>query len=517
MSHDLDLDVAVMGGGLAGNLLARHLRRAVPELSIGIVERDPDTSWKVGESSVEIASAYFTRRLGLSRYLYENQLPKNGLRFFFDRPEKDGDLEELSEMGSVALPYLPAFQLDRARFEADLRRMNADAGVPTHIGRVQDLQLDGAAGHTFQIASKDGPARAVRARWVVDAAGRSGLIARPLKLWEPQKHLISAVWGRFENVVDIDDLGGPAFRNRVKGTSRHLSTTHFCYPGYWIWFIPLSRGVVSVGVVMRREQFDDAWRKEEGFLAFLKGHRSTAQLLEGARLLDVGSYKQLAYDTRQFFGERWATVGEAGAFSDPFYSPGSDFIAFENDFTVDLIRREARGEPAEEIAKQRTRYDAFMRFRQEATMLVYQDLYTTLGSFELYQLKWDFDIACYYNLWLEPFLRGDHLSAEWLDTQLRQKPLVLGVLQRFSKLFQEVQAHLIERGDFARGNLGRFKGEFPLMRAAENLGSDASAAAVMDRTNEAFESVRTRALALLGRDPGEPWTLRHHLAGRAMT
>src|SRR5690606_30573676 len=167
MSQDLDLDVAVLGGGLAGNLIARHLRRELPELSVAIFERDAEPSWKVGESSVEIASSYFTRRLGLSRYLYENQLPKNGLRFFFDRPEKDGALEELSEMGSVALPYLPAFQLDRARFETDLRHMNAAAGVPTHLGRVQELQLEGG-NHLFQSAPKDGPTRAVRARWVVD-------------------------------------------------------------------------------------------------------------------------------------------------------------------------------------------------------------------------------------------------------------------------------------------------------------------------------------------------------------
>ncbi len=512
MSQPLDLDVAVLGGGLAGNLFVRHLRRELPQVSMAIFEREPEPKWKVGESSVEIASNYFTRRLGLSRYLYENQLPKNGLRFFFDRPEKDGELEELSEMGSVALPYLPAFQLDRARFETDLRGMNAAAGVPTHFGRVQELQLDGG-NHTFQHAAKDGPTQGVRARWVIDAAGRSGLIARLLKLWQPENHLISAVWGRFENVVDIDDLTSTAFRDRVKNTSRHLSTTHFCYPGYWIWFIPLSRGIVSVGVVMRREQFDDAWRKEEGFLSFLKSHRSSAQLLEGAKLLDVGSYKQLAYGTKQFFGDRWATIGEAGAFTDPFYSPGSDFIAFENDFTVDLIKRQVRGE---DIEPHRARYDAFMRFRHEATILVYQDLYTTLGSHELYRLKWDFDIACYYNLWLEPFLRGDHLKAEWLDTQLRQKPLVLGVLERFSKLFQHVQAHLIDAGQMARGNIGQVTNAFPLMKAAEQLGSDASADAVMERTADAFNSVRARALALIGKDPGEPWTLRHYLAGRAM-
>src|SRR5690606_15761440 len=81
MTHDLELDVAVLGGGLAGNLVARQILREVPGLSVALFERDAGTSWKVGESSVEIASHYFTRRLGLTRYLYENQLPKNGLRF----------------------------------------------------------------------------------------------------------------------------------------------------------------------------------------------------------------------------------------------------------------------------------------------------------------------------------------------------------------------------------------------------------------------------------------------------
>ncbi len=68
----------------------------------------------------------------------------------------------------------------------------------------------------------------------------------------------------------------------------------------------------------------------------------------------------------------------------------------------------------------------------------------------------------------------------------------------------------------ARGNIGQVTSGFPLMKAAEHLGSDASADAVMERTADAFNSVRMRALALIGKDPGEPWTLRHYLAGRAM-
>src|SRR5688572_9121503 len=107
-------DVAILGGGQAGSLLARQLRRDVPDASVLCVERRTERSFKVGESTVDVCGKYLTKRLGLSRYLYENHLPKNGLRFFFDREDKRGALSELSEIGSTGLIPFPAFQLDRA-------------------------------------------------------------------------------------------------------------------------------------------------------------------------------------------------------------------------------------------------------------------------------------------------------------------------------------------------------------------------------------------------------------------
>ena len=85
------IDVAVMGGGLAGNLFARQLKMTKPELEIVVFERDVERSYKVGESTVEIAANYLTRKQKLNRYLFMNQLPKNSLRFFFDTQARDGD------------------------------------------------------------------------------------------------------------------------------------------------------------------------------------------------------------------------------------------------------------------------------------------------------------------------------------------------------------------------------------------------------------------------------------------
>ena len=94
------LDVAVVGGGMAGNLLARQLSRRLPGRRIALFEKRSEYSHSVGESLVEIASNYLIRRLGLSSYLYDRHLPKNGLRFFFDSEDRDTPLQQMSEIGS---------------------------------------------------------------------------------------------------------------------------------------------------------------------------------------------------------------------------------------------------------------------------------------------------------------------------------------------------------------------------------------------------------------------------------
>ncbi len=515
------LDVAVLGGGFAGNLLARQLMRARPGLRVGLFERAAERSFKVGESTVELASHYLIERLGLSSYLYQHQLPKNGLRFFFDTPDKDAELEAMSEIGSTALPCIPSFQIDRSRMEADLLEMNRRAGVRVFCpAKVQNLAMSAGDGpHRFDVKIGD-EVRPVQARWLIDATGRTSLVARAKKLRTDQDHPMAAVWGRFRNVVDLDDYGSPAFRERVKHTSRVLSTNHFCYPGYWIWFIPLGGGITSVGVVIERELFDEAWRTADGFRRFLDGHAAVRTLLEPAEMIDVMSYGSYTYGTKRFFhgAERWGLVGEAAAFSDPLYSPGSDFIAMENDFVSDLVLRDVAGESVEAVAARAELYDGFMQYRFDSTMLLYRKLYQTLGSYELFGLKWDFDIACYYNLWVEPYMLDRHLDAEYLKAQLRLGKMVPTVIESFAGLFHRVEQHLREGGSYFDRNLGAFTGGLPTIEGQEHLGEPASGEQALARTERAFHHVRKRALELLGRPDlvasARELSMRHFMLGR---
>ena len=69
-------DVAIVGGGIAGTLLARQLRRRLPDLRITVFERGSRASFKVGESTVEIAEYDPPRAFALK--VVDGALPLDG-------------------------------------------------------------------------------------------------------------------------------------------------------------------------------------------------------------------------------------------------------------------------------------------------------------------------------------------------------------------------------------------------------------------------------------------------------
>ena len=497
---DKTIDVAILGGGLAANLLARQIRRQQPELSVALFEKSTERTYKVGESTVEIATLYLTKRLGLSTYIYKEHLPKNGLRYFFDGPNKDGALPDLSEIGIDGLPPYPSFQLDRARFEADLLEMNAKDGVDVHIGaRVKDLDLREEGNHRFTVVT-DETEMNVQARWVVDATGKDGLIARARSLRVPEKnHRIASAWGRAYGVADMDSIDAPAFHERARYTSRTLSTNHFMYDGYWIWFIPLRQGLTSLGIVQESSSWDVACHKKPGFLEFLRKHTAVRSLLEDAELVDIDAYTQLAFRTKQFFSpERWAVIGNASAFPDPFYSPGSDFIAVENDLVCDLIRRDLAEDAFKETVDL---YDRYLHFRFDSTMVIYEGLYPTFGSYELYRAKVFFDTASYYNLLFDSYARDEHLDPRWVRTALRRRESVMSVMGSFGSLFRAMGEEMKKRGTYHRQNNGHHELEgrsaFGVM---DGVGGPRSRRDVNARSEEIFEKTRGMLLSCVDGD-----------------
>jgi flavin-dependent dehydrogenase len=505
--NDKRIDVAVLGGGLAGNLFARQLKMTKPELEIVIFERDVERGYKVGESTVEIAANYLVRKQKLSRYLYMKQLPKNSLRFFFDNEQKNADLTELSEIGVYHLPPIPSFQLDRARFETDLIEMNRELGTEVQIPAVvKEIRLSNDGGEHQVDVDREGERTTYRCKWVIDAAGRSNLLAKQLDLRvAAPEHRIVSSWTRAANVTDMDAWKDEAWLERVRRTARTLSTNHFCYDGYWLWFIPLSNDLISLGIVQRREQWKPEQGTKAGFMKFMREHKCCEQMLEKAELVDFGMFNQLAYRTKKFWDgpQRWATIGDAGAFHDPFYSPGSDFISLEADCLTDMITRDYAGE---DIAERSQLMNDFIQFRFDTTILLYSGLYPTFGSYELYREKCFFDCANYYNLWVEAFVKDEHLDPKALRYHLRRKSYVIEMMRNFNRFFAGAADEMKQKKTYWRGNLGNWvMNGIQAFGVPERLGVDRSHKEMNDRTSFIFNGARQEVLKLLADESTVPY------------
>jgi len=400
---DSRFDVVIAGGGLAGLTLARQLHLEAPHLRVLVCEKRrhpvPEAAFKVGESSVEIGAHYFRAIVDLAALLERDHLPKLGLRYFFPH-EDNRDLATRVELGTSVFPPVPSFQLDRGRLENSLLTLARESGASVLDGcRVSEINL-GDPEHQIVIDT-DGGARTVTSRWIVDASGRAGLLKRKFGLRRPVSHAANACWFRFPDRIKVDDWSDdPAWRARVPKGQRWLSTVHLMGAGYWVWLIPLGSGSTSVGIVAdpalhpfhRLSRFGRAveWLREF--------EPQCADVVEAhaSQLQDFLALQHFAHGCERVFSpERWAMIGESGVFTDPFYSPGSDFIAIGNDFVTDLITRHLRGEDVRERAEvfnttHLRLFDAFLK--------LYDGQYPLMGNAQVMTAKVAWDNAAYWSI-----------------------------------------------------------------------------------------------------------------------
>src|SRR6266478_9728452 len=76
-------DVVVIGGAFSGAAAATLLLRQNPGLRLLIVEKSERLSRRVGEATVEVSAYFMGRVLGLTQYLNDSHLVKQGMRFWF--------------------------------------------------------------------------------------------------------------------------------------------------------------------------------------------------------------------------------------------------------------------------------------------------------------------------------------------------------------------------------------------------------------------------------------------------
>jgi flavin-dependent dehydrogenase len=441
-------DVAILGGGLAGLTLALQLKHARPETSVFIAEKRPgpapEAAFKVGESTQAVACNYFGEVLGLMDHMQSRQVRKSGLRFWFGAGE-NRNLAERVELGATGHTPVPSWQFDRGRFENFLMEENVKAGIDVFQGAfITDVEVGDPHVVTIVRGGPGGEESKVKARWLVDASGRAFILKRKLGLLEDNNHHVNSSWFRLAGGMDLEDWAPrdeADFFSRVPERGfRKDSTNHLCGKGYWVWMIPLSSGPISIGICA--DPRIHPWGRMntlEGALDWIREHEPQLGEALDSRRDDVEDFlkvEDFSYGVKQEFdgSRRWALVGEAGAFLDPFYSPGSDYIAIANTLTTDLITRELGGENVSERARA---HDDFYLNLYLTGLSQYEDQYEFWGNPVVMSVKIPANTFYYWGVLGLLFFHHKLADLELMASVRKDIERTWAITKRLEVLFRE--------------------------------------------------------------------------------
>ena len=452
--------MAIIGGALSGAAAALLLLREHPKLRILIIEKSTTFGRRVGEATVEVSAYFLGRVLGLTQYLNEAHLVKQGMRFWF----ANGDtktLADCSEFGGRYLARVAAYQVDRSTLDQEILDRACAAGAelwrPASVSRVS-LQPD--ADQVLHVKRGE-QTDEVRARWVLDGSGVAALLARQEGWFRPnQDHPTAALWARWKNVKDWDGFElarkYPDWAAQCYGI-RGTATNHLVGYGWWAWWIPLKGGDVSIGVVFdqRLMELPEGSSLGRRLYDFLCQHPVGRELLVDAQWIegDVHWRKNLPYYSVTFAGDGFALLGDAAGFIDPLYSPGMDWVSFTVSCAVELVSTQVS---KQEIAPMIARLNQqFSRSYDRWCNAIYHEKYYYLGEFDLMCTAFLLDLGLYYmGVVNQPFKRGKISFLEPVFSTGPSTPFYL-LMRTYTRRLARIAEDRHARGALGRKNAYR--------------------------------------------------------------
>lgn len=368
-------DVAIIGNGVSGNLLAMFIRKKLPRLDVTVVGKADPHRPIVGESTVE-SSTHFLRELGLHQTLVETHFPKYGLTYYYKANLSDPNDRRYVVDEAPAIPPLPSFQLNRFVFDVQLQERNRELGVDFVAEQVKDIEL-GTNGQRHRVLLQDGSS--IDARFVIDATGRRRLLGRKLNLHEKTNPQRTAFWFRLVD-FDADFLDKmKAIKKRNDSYDSYYATHHFFGHGNWVWAIPMRtsdhRNMISIGITYRPDIYEGDACTLEAFMERVgREHPVLTEMIQSGKVLETSLYRNYMYRARKrYSSDGWFLIGDAANAVDPLYSSGLVVVSVQARQITELLRRQVDGTCTDEIVSDfDDAFDCFYSSSQNEVSQLYE-------------------------------------------------------------------------------------------------------------------------------------------------
>ncbi|MGH9767858.1 MAG: sigma 54-interacting transcriptional regulator [Blastocatellia bacterium] len=345
-----DFDLAIIGSGFSGSLLAMIARRT--GRSVMLLDRGAHPRFAIGESTsplMNLVIEQLARRYDLPRLKplttwgeWQRTYPQlvgglnRGSTYF---KHETGAQYRMAPDRSNQL--LVSACLNDEAADAHWLRSDVDyfllqeaiAGGAEFLDQTElhSIELANGAGARIRGARR-GQAVSLRARLVVDASGPRGFLSQALKLTERRFEDYPATQALYSHFIgvhrcdampDYEVAGNPPY-------PMDDAAVHHVFKGGWMWVLRFNNGVTSAGIAVTEEMAREL-KLSEGEAAwgrFLARFPSIAAQFADARAIREFTWApHLAYRSEMAAGEGWAMLPSAAAFVDPLFGPGMPMSA----------------------------------------------------------------------------------------------------------------------------------------------------------------------------------------------
>jgi tetracycline 7-halogenase / FADH2 O2-dependent halogenase len=399
--HRVDADVAIVGSGFAGALLALCLRRQGK--TVALLERGRHPRFAIGESTTplanllieELADRYQLPRVrpfskwGTWREAYPDIACglKRGFTFYrhdFDR-RFDDDARHARQLLVAASPHdgIADTHWYRPAFDHWLVR-EAEAEGARYVDELALAQVRFEGGGAILEGTRHGASVVVRAPFVVDASGPRGFLATALSLGEPATRWLpptQGLWSHFTGVQRWDALVPSA---ETPPYPVDDAAVHHVFPGGWIWVLRFANGVTSAGAAVV-DRLAAALSAADGAAAWrrllMRLPSVGEQFASAEATLPLIHSPRIAFRTRTVAGASWALLPSAAGVIDPLLSTGFPLTLLGIARLAAVLEQPAGDARTLALAE----YAQQTQAELDATEQMVAALYATMADFELFK------------------------------------------------------------------------------------------------------------------------------------
>ncbi|MDP4213383.1 MAG: NAD(P)/FAD-dependent oxidoreductase [Bacteroidota bacterium] len=320
-------DVLVIGAGPAGTVAASIVNKA--GFKVQIVEKMKFPRFVIGESLLPRCMEALGEAGFLDAVKDKKFQQKSGAKFV-----KNGKICDYRFSDQFTKGWEWTYQVPRSEFDKTLADTVEKMGVPVHYETtVTGIEFNGSDSVTT-VRDKDGNNAQIHAKFIIDGSGYGRVIPRLFNMDKPSN--LPPRKALFSHTVDTR-------RSMSDEPNRITIVVH--KPAVWIWIIPFSNGITSLGFVGDPEFFDEySGSTEEQLRKLIAADPYLAERFDKVEFLfEPKTLQSWSSTTDRFFGDGFVLTGNVTEFLDPVFSSGVTLATVSSQIAGNLVVEKLKG------------------------------------------------------------------------------------------------------------------------------------------------------------------------------